>query len=43
LAQVIIQSTGGAGEIKLIGNSDGLKTGELVIEAVEAEGSPAVK
>jgi beta-galactosidase len=43
LAQVIIQSTGGAGEIKLIGNSDGLKTGELVIEVVEAEGRPAVK
>ncbi|WP_010663911.1 beta-galactosidase GalA [Marinilabilia salmonicolor] len=43
LAQVIIQSTGGAGEIKLTGNSDGLKTGELIIEVVEAEGRPAVK
>lgn len=43
LSQVIVQSAGGAGEIKLIAKSDGLKTAELVIEANEVTAEPKVK
>ncbi len=43
LAQVIVQSTGGTGEIKLTAKSKNLKTAELVIEAKEATSVPGVK
>jgi len=43
LAQVIVQSTGEPGEIIVTATANGLKHGEIRIQAVQADARPAVK